>query len=153
VEQQLEREEQRPLSATEHLHSKVSTQLLRWGRCDVDGSDGIRSIHLDGWAADKWFSVDDVAEAMQVHRSDLPLAVLLSQGKHGPRVLHKYEGVQLLVKARWTGGRRQHQQEQRGNRDQSEHRRGHDQHGDRRDQGGGLHRGQLDGRRRGRGGR
>ena len=121
--------------------SKVSTQLLMWGRADVvSQGGGQRSLWLENWAPDAWFSLGDIARAMHVPREKLPLAILCTEGSHGQRVLCREEHGRVVFKARWTND--------------EVRRRGHrgDQHGGRRDQGGDSHRGQRDGRRRGRDG-
>ena len=115
VERDLERELNRarpldvlPFPAVEmsregrHL-SRASTQLLRWGRADVDTEhEGRRTLWLPNWAPDAWFSRDDIARGMCVRRDQLPDAVLLSQGSHGPRVVCRELHGRMEFKANWT---------------------------------------------------
>ena len=155
VEQEIEREQceaEQALSEEEHIHSKIATQLLRWGRSDLVTHHGRRTVCLEGWSPSKWYSVEELALAMGVLESDLPLEVLLSDGKHGPRVLHQQQGGRIWIKARWTAGlggrghcgaRQQHegheQHEAREQRDGARHeqRAGHgDSHVGRRGGGG-----------------
>ena len=130
------------MSEEEHIHSKIATQLLRWGRSDLGTHHGRRTVCLEGWSPGKWYSVEELALAMGVLESDLPLEVLLSDGKHGPRVLHQQKGGRIWIRARWTAGlggrghrgaRQQHERhEQREAREQRDGAR-HEQragHGD-----------------------
>jgi hypothetical protein len=155
----------------QHL-SKVSTQLLRWGRADVlTEHEGRRTLWLPNWSPESWFSLSDIARSMFVHRDQLPAAVLLSQGSHGPRVLCRELHGRVVFKASWTEeqrrGRGQRGGEQRGGEQRGRGQRGGEQGGGRREQRGGQQHGdeqrdhsdrgqrggQRDGRRRGRGGR
>ena len=89
---------------TDLLLGKVATQLLRWGRSDVRGQDGIKSIKLPGWQADAWTPVSLVAEAMGVRADLLSAEVLQSVGSHGPRLQYREHGEQgPEVKACWAG--------------------------------------------------
>ena len=88
---------------TDLLLGKVATQLLRWGRSDVRGPDGIKTIKLRGWQADTWMPVSLVAEAMGVRADLLSAEVLQSMGSHGPRLQHREHGEQgPEVKACWA---------------------------------------------------
>jgi hypothetical protein len=116
VEAALEREEQTQEPNTTLL-SKVATQLLRWGRSDVDGVGGIRSVQLPNWTPTAWYTIAELAAAMQVHVDQLPTELLLSEGRHGPRILYKEsDGLEALVKARWTGRENQQHEGRRGRR-------------------------------------
>ena len=119
VEQELEREQretERTLSDEECILSKIATQLLRWGRSDVVTHHGRRTVYLERYRPGKWYSVEELALAMGVLESDLPLRVLLSEGSHGPRVLHQQQGGRIWIQARWTGDRGG-----RGHRDGARH--------------------------------
>ena len=91
------------LTEEEQLLSRVPTQLLRWGRADVvTEHEGRRTLWLPNWAPDAWFSLSDIARSMCVRRDQLPAAVLLSQGGHGPRVLCREMQGRVEFKANWT---------------------------------------------------
>ena len=130
------------LSEEDRNLSKVSTQLLRWGRADVESEGGgQRTLWLQNWAPDAWFSLGDIARSMHVPRDKLPIAVLCSEGSRGPRVLCREQHGRVVFKARWTSEERRGRGQRGG------------QHGDRREQRDDSRRGQRDGRRRGRDGR
>ena len=130
------------LSEEDKNLSKVSTQLLRWGRADVESEGGgRRTLWLQNWAPDAWYSLDDIARSMHVPRDKLPIAVLCSEGSRGPRVIAREQHGRVVFKARWTSEERRGRGQRGG------------QHGGRREQGDDSRRDQRDGRRRGRDGR
>ena len=68
------------------LASQVGTQLLRWGRSDVIGSQGeIFSLVLEGWEPAQWTSLEALSEVMEVDMEFLR-ECLQSWGRHGERV-------------------------------------------------------------------
>jgi hypothetical protein len=92
-----------PLSPDDRNLSKVSTQLLRWGRADViSQGGGQRSLWLDDWSPLGWYTLGQISRAMGVPREALPLEILCTEGHHGQRVLCKEEEGRAVFKARWT---------------------------------------------------
>ena len=106
VEEKLQREragQNQPYSDV--LLGKVATQLLRWGRSDLQAEGGTtKTIKLVGWKAGAWVTIEHLAETMGVLPKQLSKDVLETCGKHGQRLLvqERQGGLGPQVKANWA---------------------------------------------------
>ena len=106
VEEKLQRErtgQNQPYNDV--LLGKVATQLLRWGRSDLQAQGGTtKTLVLAGWKANEWVSVEHLAETMGVLPRQLSKDVLETCGKHGQRLLvqERQGGLGPQVKANWA---------------------------------------------------